>query len=263
MERTSTRHGAADAELQTELTRIAQRYPEEVRQTELADVDRISFHARLVEGLGAQGRVVDVGGGIGTFPIACRLLGLDVTLIDVFGPAGSPWDPEGPAVALHREHGVEVVVRDIARDGIGTEPASACVVTCFETLEHLHGGVRQLCHEMVETLQAGGRLIVSVPNGVNLRKRLTVPLGRSNWASFDHWYGPETFTAHVREPVVTDLERIAGDLGLIDVQIFGRNWLGLMNDQPSWVHRATRALDRRLRHFPQLCSTLYLVGRKP
>ena len=42
--------------------------------------------------------------------------------------------------------------------------------------------------------------MVGVPNCVNLRKRLTVPLGRGKWSPMADWYEQPSFRGHVREP---------------------------------------------------------------
>jgi hypothetical protein len=105
-------------------------------------------------------------------------------------------------------------------------------------------------------------MVIAVPNAVNLRKRVAVPAGRSNWSSFEHWYGPTVFRGHVREPTTGDLRRIADDLELRDVEVLGRNWLGSASDK-AWVRGVTRTADGTLRRFPSLCSTLYLLGRTP
>jgi len=107
-----------------------------------------------------------------------------------------------------------------------------------------------------------GRFVLAVPNCVNLRKRLTVPLGRGKWSSMKDWYEPESFRGHVREPDVQDLECIAKDLKLQNVRVVGRNWLG---------HQSTSKLIRTLTGLvgpliqlrPSLCSDIYLVGEKP
>jgi hypothetical protein len=50
-------------------------------------------------------------------------------------------------------------------------------------------------------------------------------------------------------PDVDDLRYIARDLGLRDVRIFGRNWLGHASRR-SWVRALTPMADRVLRPFP-------------
>ena len=99
--------------------------------------------------------------------------------------------------------------------------------------------------------EAGRHAFFGVPNCVNLRERIAVPLGAGKWMAVAEWYEKESFRGHVREPDVGDLRYIARDLGLRDVRIFGRNWLGHASRR-SWVRALTPMADRVLRPFP--CS---------
>jgi hypothetical protein len=104
--------------------------------------------------------------------------------------------------------------------------------------------------------------VLSVPNCVNLRKRVTVPFGAGKWSRMEHWYEPEVFRAHVREPDVEDLRYIARDLKLQNVEILGRNWLGYASAKPI-IRMATNVVDRVIQFRPSLCSNIYLLGTKP
>jgi hypothetical protein len=82
------------------------------------------------------------------------------------------------------------------------------------------------------------------------------------WSTFSEWYDPDRFRGHVREPDVEDLRTIARDMGLIDVEIHGRNWLGYHSRYPL-VPQLTPLIDRALRPFPSLCADIYVIGTKP
>jgi hypothetical protein len=111
-------------------------------------------------------------------------------------------------------------------------------------------------------LKPGGALLISGPNAVNLRKRITVPLGRSNWSHFEDWFYPEEFRGHVREPVLADLVRIVRELGFQKHAVWGRNWAGYpsggaLRRAPAWL------IDHALRPLPTLCSDIYVLAIKP
>lgn len=248
--------------LADELRAIARHYPQELVAEELADVPRTVFHVGLVARRhGTRARVCDLGGGIGLFSLGCAAAGMRVTLIDDFA------DPVNAAVGpgvleLHRSRGVEVMRRDVIEEGVELEPGTFDAVTSFDSIEHWHHSPRRLLHRLVAALRPGGTLVLGAPNRVNLRKRLTTPLGRNEWSPFEEWYRPERFRGHVREPSVGDLRLIADDLGLEQVEIVGRNWLGLTHRNPS-TRALARIVDRPLRAYPALCSDIYLIGRRP
>lgn len=244
------------------LREIADRYPPPVNNRIMGDIRRQMFQVNLVRRLAPQGReLADVGGGISLFSIACAVVGMNPILIDDFA------DPENEiygdeVLDLHRSAGVKVENRDVIRDGLGLGPASMDVVTTFDSMEHWHSSPKRLFHEVMTVLRPGGLFVLGVPNCVNLRKRITVPLGVGKWSAMADWYERPVFRGHVREPDVADLRYIARDMGLLHPRVLGRNWQGYESH-----FRAVRLLvplaDPLLRRRPSLCSDLYLVGRKP
>jgi hypothetical protein len=106
-----------------------------------------------------------------------------------------------------------------------------------------------------------GLFIISGPNCVNLRKRITVPFGVGKWPQMRDWYEVDRFRSHVREPDVDDLRYIAADLSLRNVTILGRNWSGYRSRFHA-ARIATPLIDRILRFWPSFCSDIYLLGRK-
>ena len=163
--------------------------------------------------------------------------------------------------SLHRKYGVEVVSRDIVSAGIADLGEKFDVVTSFDSMEHWHHSPKKLFSHVMEALNPGGLFFLGVPNCVNARKRIMVPLGMGKWSTMQSWYEDEIFRAHVREPDIEDLHYIARDMGLKNVKILGRNWLGLINHR-AWVRAVSPLVDYPLRLKPSLCSDIYLVGRK-
>ena len=128
-------------------------------------------------------------------------------------------------------------------------------------MEHWHHSPKALFGHLMRALRPGGLFFLGVPNCVNLRKRITVPLGRGKWSTMADWYEPPRFRGHVREPDIDDLRYIARDLGLREVRIIGRNWLGYQSRR-RWARALVSIVDRPLQQRPSLCSDIYLLGRK-
>jgi len=154
-------------------------YPQSLRQAQLDDIDRQKFHLAAASDLAHEGRLVDLGAGVGIFSVGCALLGMDVTIVDDFDDPVNARFGDDPLVA-HRKHGVKVVERNVIADGLAWEAASVDTVTCFESMEHWHSSPKRLFAEVVEALRPGGWFFMGVPNAVNLRKRIEVPMGRAS-----------------------------------------------------------------------------------
>jgi SAM-dependent methyltransferase len=243
-----------------ELEKIALGFPKEVHTFGAYEIKRVLFHVSLVEEHAkAPLTLCDVGGGIGLFPIAAAEAGMTTYVIDDFD------DPSarlcGDCVLdISASHGVKFIRGDVLKMPFPFPSNSLDVITCFDSMEHWHSSPKRLFSDCMKALRPGGLFILSVPNCVNLRKRITVPFGYGKWSRMEDWYETDVFRSHVREPDVDDLVYIANDMGLADFEIIGRNWLGYF--QGSAMRIMTFMADPFLRLFPSLCSSLYLVGRR-
>jgi SAM-dependent methyltransferase len=251
-------------DIETLLRSIAVRYPAELVSEQLADVKRIAFHIGLViVEQGSDITICDIGGGIGLFSIGCAALGMRSILVDDFRDRVNDLAFGTAALDLHRSYGVEVMARDvIAEQRLDLPTAVLDVATTFDSMEHWHHSPKRLFTSARDALRPGGLFVLGVPNCVNLRKRLTVPLGIGRWSPMEVWYEQEVFRGHVREPDIDDLRYIARDMELTDVHIFGRNWMGRAS-QSTAKRRMTMVADRTLQRLPSLCSDIYMTGRKP
>jgi SAM-dependent methyltransferase len=243
------------------LAALAKRYPAALVQAQLNGIPRNAFHVELVRKLVQRDDAViaDIGGGLCVFSPACAALGMTVTLVDDFADQVNQSGSGANALSLHRELGVHVEACD-ATLGLTLPRDHFDAITCFDSMEHWHNSPKTLFHGLIESLRSGGWFILSVPNCVNLRKRITVPFGFGKWSPMSMWYGEPVFRGHVREPDVDDLRYIAADLGLKDVKVFGRNWLGFSHPI---LRPIMPLIDAVLRLRPSLCANIYLAGRKP
>jgi 2-polyprenyl-3-methyl-5-hydroxy-6-metoxy-1,4-benzoquinol methylase len=250
------------------LTEAANAYPPDMVKEQVRDIPRMLFHISLVLETVAPKTpemlsICDLGGGVGIFSVGCAMLGFKrVVLVDDFKDSINL--QVGDSIfSIHRKHGVQIVSRDVVSEGMGTAVGGSLdAIVTFDSMEHWHNSPKKLFREVMEKLNPGGIFILGTPNCVNLRKRISVPLGIGEWTSMRDWYETETFRGHVREPNVGNLKYIARDMGLTQVKILGRNWQGHLSPKPLF-RLASKILDYPLRIRPSLCSNLYMTGRKP
>jgi SAM-dependent methyltransferase len=244
---------------------IAREYPAALAEQHLKDVPRVVFHIqRILGATGPRGSVCDIGGGLNLFSLGCAVLGLDATLVDDFSdnPPFIYDEIYSAFLTLQRRYGVKLVRADVVRDQPEFPPSSFDAVCSFHSMKHWHHSPKAFFRGVAQSLKPGGLFLLCGPNCVNLRKRITAPLGRSNWSSMEDWYEQNVFRGHVREPHVEDLRYIARDMGLARITVYGRNWLGYNSRWPLVGKLATVA-DPVLRQFPSLCSDIYVEGRRP
>lgn len=227
-----------------------------------ADIKKCVYLVNLIRSrIDVNGIVIcDIGGGWGAFSAACAAIGMKSILIDDFQDKGF-FNLDDHRQKLHIDYGFIRVARDVIKEGIDFPPNSIDIFTTFDVMEHFHRSPKFLFSQIMQALRPGGIFILGVPNCVNLRKRITVPLGIGKWSSMDEWYEEATFRGHVREPDVEDLRYIARDMGLSDVEIFGRNWMGMRN-QNRIIRIFTKVFNKLICLRPSLYSDIYLLGRK-
>lgn len=214
-----------------------------------------------------DGILIDLGGGISAHNGVLAQLGMAVYVIDMLGDYWEHRD-SGPSsinreVRLLEACGVKFLKSELCVCDVRTYFAeeSVDVIASFHSIEHLHGSPRVVLESGMRVLKPGGRMIIEVPNAVNLRKRLAVVTGRTNYGSYNSMYYGDPFIGHVREYTTGDLHQLARNIGVADYRISGTNTI--YGDWAEKVPPALRScLDRSLRVFPGLCSALLLEMTK-
>jgi len=131
----------------------------------------------------------------------------------------------------HKIQGNREKITSFAREcGIDFKLAIGCelpfeknsfdMIMLHDVLEHLHDSPRDLLNDLIELIKPEGLLFVTVPNAVNIRKRIDVMFGRTNLPLFEsyYWY-PGAWRGHVREYVKNDLVKLSEYLNLEELEI--------------------------------------------
>lgn len=134
------------------------------------------------------------------------------------------------------------------------------LVTVFDVIEHLHESPRGLLNTAGEHLKTGGLLAITTPNSVNLRKRLDVLRGRSNFPPVDQFYlSSPGWRGHVREFTLDEVGYVCREAGF--EVLCETTFEGNAFDKLSGV--ALRLYLGLGRMLPRLQSGLLVVARKP
>ncbi|MGK2961044.1 MAG: class I SAM-dependent methyltransferase [Gemmatimonadaceae bacterium] len=106
--------------------------------------------------------------------------------------------------------------------GIPFEPDAFDMVMMHDVLEHIHDSPRELLNDLMERTTPEGILFITVPNQVNIKKRIEVLLGRTNLTAYETFYWSDIpWRGHVREYVRDDLVKLADYLGLDILELRG------------------------------------------
>lgn len=127
-----------------------------------------------------------------------------------------------------------------------------------DVLEHLHDSPRNLLNDLLQLVKKEGYLFATVPNAVNIRKRIAVLFGKTNLPSFEiyYWY-PGPWRGHIREYTKDDLTKLAEYLTLDIVEL--RSCHHGLRRLPSFARPIYRALTSV---FTGWRDTWLLVAKK-
>ena len=224
--------------------------------------DTIRVLASVLQKLAPTGsRLLDIGCGALDKAAVFQQLGYMCFGCDDFQ---DPWHRNqgnlDPVLAFAKEADIQVYVQKEDHT-VPWERESFDVVTLIDVLEHLHESPREILNFAGSCLKSNGLLIVVMPNSVNLRKRLSVALGRSNYTPARGFYesvGP--WRGHVREYTFGETCQVVQWSGF-DV-VLQRTFHGLLKGRLSspLLRFVFRALCIAV---PGFRDSLLVVARKP
>ena len=203
-------------------------------------------------------RVLDFGCGPCDKTAVLQMLGYDCSACDDLQDGWHGIDGNRDSlVTFARECGIDF---RLVTDGvIPFEEPVFDLVMMNDVLEHLHDSPRDLLNSLLRLVKPLGAFFMTVPNAVNIRKRLSVLLGRTNLASFEKYYWhPNPWRGHIREYTRDDTAKLARFLGLEVVEL--RSCHHMLTKLPRCALPLYRALTRV---FPGWRDTWLLVARKP
>ncbi|CAK8722810.1 Methyltransferase domain-containing protein [Candidatus Electrothrix laxa] len=133
------------------------------------------------------------------------------------------------------------------------------MVMSHDVLEHLHDSPRDVLNDLCELLKPNGLLFITVPNAVNIRKRIAVLKGQSNLPDYGtfYWY-PGAWRGHVREYVKRDFELLVQYLNFEILEL--RSCHHMLNRIPSKIRPIYLMLTS---FFTGWRDSWLLVARKP
>lgn len=201
--------------------------------------------------------LLDFGAGAADKTAVLAALGYRCTAVD---DLGDEW---------HRRGGARQRILDFAA-GMGIDYRTSTddlapdarfdMVMLHDVLEEMHDSPRYLLNDLLARVRDGGYLFVTVPNHVNLRKRLAVLCGRTNNPRYEvyYWYPGRRWRGPVREYTRGDCTALADALGLQIVELTGAHHM--LGQLPPRLRRPYTALSRLM---PGTRDTWSMVARKP
>ena len=132
------------------------------------------------------------------------------------------------------------------------------MIMLLDVIEHHHNSPRSLLLYLLDKLNEDGILLITVPNAGNIRKRISLLFGYTNYPRFKGYYwSSDPWRGHNREYVYNDLKLLAKYLDLECLLISGRNHM--IYKLPFFVHPFYKLITF---FFPSWKDSWVLICRK-
>ena len=205
--------------------------------------------------------LLDIGCGPMEKTAILQLSGFQCCAVD---DLSDPWhrrdDNEKKIHAFADSVGIDFEQQQMGDHTIPFQVGSFDVVCSFAVLEHLHESPRSLLNTMGTYLKPEGLLVITMPNSVNLRKRLSVTTGRTNYVPVDQFFHSNgIWRGHVREYTLSETEYICREAGF-DV-LASTTFENLAQDRLRFPMRQLYMAIGSV--VPSTRSSLLVVARKP
>jgi SAM-dependent methyltransferase len=165
-------------------------------------------------------KILDFGTGPMDMPAGLQLLGFKCAAFDDLQDFWHTQDSNREKiVSFAKNSGIDLRISD--GKGLPFAMESFDLILALDVIEHLHDSPRELLIDLLNLVKPQGYLLLTVPNAVNIRKRIRMLLGRSPYPSFPYYYWyPGPWRGHIREYTKEDLEHLAIylDLELLELR---------------------------------------------
>lgn len=204
--------------------------------------------------------LLDIGCGPMNVTAVFARLGYDCAAVD---DLSDPWhllgDNRNAIEQFATEEGIRFHRHEPPDYGIPFDQASFDIVLLKDVVEHLHESPRNLLNAAFTMAHEGGHIVVTMPNSVNLRKRLAVVRGRTNYppvAGFVHSKG--VWRGHVREYTLDETRWLLEEMGgrIVEATTFH----SLLDRVPSVTRRPYVWLTRLI---STLRDSIFVMAEKP
>ena len=161
---------------------------------------------------GGLGRICDVGGFFGAFPLALARLGQDVSMTEALCYYSKAFHP---LFDYLRDEGVKIIDWDPFDRPLAIEHGRFDTVTLMAVLEHYPHSPEAILRNVRAIMSDRGALLVEVPNIAFWTRRIDLVRGRTPLVPIaDKWNSATPFIGHHHEYTMAELERLMKLAGL-------------------------------------------------
>jgi len=204
-----------------------------------------------------KSNVLDFGSGPCDKTAILALLGHNCVAVD---DMQDQWHKESDNTKKILEFSKKIGIRCInpMESDINSQDVIFDMIMLNDVIEHLHESPKDILLSLLSLLKSNGILFITVPNAGNIKKRLSLLIGKTNLPPFEtyYWY-PGLWRGHIREYVYDDLIKLSSLLDLDIELVHGCDHM--LENVPTWLLPFYKFITR---FFPKWKDSWVLVARK-
>ncbi|WP_262590197.1 class I SAM-dependent methyltransferase [Candidatus Pelagibacter communis] len=136
------------------------------------------------------------------------------------------------------------------------------IILLLDVLEHVPTP-KKFIYDVINFLEQNSYIIITVPNSVSLRKRISVFFGKTNYASYSEYFEEEPFRGHWREYSLDDILYLAKKINFEIKHLEGINAIVPRNKFLFFIYIKFKFLYNYLiKIFPSLSDTICVILKK-
>jgi SAM-dependent methyltransferase len=243
---------------QSAIDRVFQRFPFRDRDNRSIRARTLEVATRFLSLRPPPATVADLGTGQALLPGVLAALGYEAIGVDDYRDPVHDLETVRLIEKFADEAGFQLVTEKIEAF-VPDRPLGA--VSLMDVIEHLHDSPRGLLNHVRSVLEPGGLVAVVMPSSVNLRKRLDVLRGKTNYPPLRQFFeAPAPWRGHVREYTPSETGELLGLAGFEVLEV--RPFHAIVDDRmPKGIARLAYLGVTGIR--PALRDSFLALGRKP
>lgn len=185
------------------------------RELPLIPNNRYVVEAQVIlSKLPAGGAALDIGTGYGIVPLILHRSGFTVVSVEFPVTGGTEY------LERLKSMGIEGHYTQVGADPLPLADGRFDVVFAGNVIEHLPHSPSQFLEDLRRVLKPGGHIVVDTKNAVDIKTRMKLLLGVSNWPSLMDIYGTKFNGHHHKEYTLRELVKALQLAGFDNVSGF-------------------------------------------
>ena len=209
---------------------------------------------------GKDKKILDFGSGLNDLSAILKKLEFN---IDAYDDCNDEWYKENNNLLKLREFNEKINLKFYETiEELKLSNNKYKVILLLDVLEHVPTP-KTFVKNLLNFLDKDSYLIITVPNSVSLRKRISVLIGRTNYASYEDFFDEESFRGHWREYSMQDIKTLSRKINYKIIHLEGINAIIPNNKLLFFLYKKFNFIYNILiKAFPSLADTICVILKK-